>query len=143
MKRQKKGIKIMSLVAVFALTACGGGGSKGESPREIMSKKDGVIIFYSYPQEICESSDFQRDMRQKLSNSNLIFQVESNDVTCSTYGKSYSRCRTNNDLNYGDKSCVIGIDINGNNKQNKLSIAHEDIFSEAIMLLDELQEVVE
>ena len=134
---------ILGLVAMFVLTACGGGGSKGESPREIMSKKDGVFIFYSYIQEICKSSDFQQSMRKKLSNNSLIFQVESNDVTCSTYGKSYPTCITYNDFDYGDKSCVIGIDINGNNKQNKLSIAHEDIFSEAIMLLDELQEVVE
>ncbi len=142
MKREKKGIKFMSLVAVFALTACGGG-SKGESPREIMSKKDGVFIFYNIPHKMCESKDFQRGMRQKYPNNNLIFQVESNDVTCSTYGKSYPTCRTNSDLDYGDQSCVIGLDISGNYKQNKLSIAHEDILTESIMLLDEVQEAVE
>lgn len=138
MNVRKNCMQFMSLVAVFVLTACGGsGGSKGESPREIMSKKDGVTIIYGMPREDCESTVYQEEMRRRVPAYNLLFQVDSNDVTCQTYGKSHPKCGTRN-IYMGDKSCVIGFDVKDKNyKQNKLFIAHEDILIETIMWIDE------
>jgi len=131
-----------SLVAMGALLVigCGGGGSKGEFPREKMSKRDTVMILYSYPQEICESSRFQERLKRKYPKSNLLFQVESNDISCRTYGKSYPMCETFDSTNLGYKSCVVGFDSNGKHyKQNKIFIAQENIFTEMVMVLDETQ----
>jgi len=136
MKKVKFSLIAMSTLLVIG---CGGGGSKGESPREIMSKKDAVIIFYSYPQEICESSSFQERLRRKYPKSNVLFQVESNDVSCRTYGKRYPMCETSDSTDLGDKSCVVGFDFNSKHyKQDKIFVAQENIFTDMAILLDEV-----
>jgi hypothetical protein len=143
MKLHKSYITVLGLVALLGFTACGGGGSKRETPREIMSKKEGVIIFYGIPQKICESSDFHESMERKFTEIDLLFQVESNDVTCSTYGKKYPMCRTDSSYNYEDKSCVIGFDIKERSKMKKLSTYDEEsLFEKIIIEVDEISQLM-
>ena len=131
-------MKVMSLIALLGFTACGGGGSKGPSAREIMSKKDGVVILYSYPADICSDSYTKKALERKKSVKNVILQVESNDVTCDTYGKRYPMCDVSYDYISGDKSCVIGFDLDINRKTEGLSILDEEnLFEKMIIEADE------
>ena len=134
MKVRKNYIKVMSLVALLGFTACGGGGSKAPSAREIMSKKDGVVIFYGYPQDICRSNAFKELAEQKRGMKNILIQVESNDVTCNTYNKSSLTCRVDNSTYSGNKSCVIGFDLDINRKTEGLSIIDEENLFEKMII---------
>ena len=134
MKVRKNYIKVMSLVALLGFTACGGGGSKGPSAREIMSKKDGVVIFYSYPQDVCHSNVFKELVEQKRGMKNILLQVESNDVTCDTYNKSSLTCRVDDSVGTGEKSCVVGFDVDINRKTEGLSIIDEENLFEKMII---------
>ena len=126
---------VFSIATISILVACGGGGSSNNSENtttniEKISSRDVVTINYNYSPEICKSSDFKRYIMDILSNlkpKDFIASVQSNSVTCKTYGKinNGNECYESHlsDENYRT-SCVVALNspiFKRNNKLLKMS----------------------
>ena len=115
-----KKIILGAAVSVFLFVGCGGGSSSDSTtPVDAMASKDGVFIVYHYPAEVCKSDLLLNELQITLPEAyNWLLSVESNSVTCATYGKTDGvDCETEDyiltDPTAGqyDTSCVVGFDI--------------------------------
>ena len=126
---------LISFSALALLTACGGSSavsdtisslSDTDSDTDKLSKRDAVLIAYNYPSSVCSDPDLIKGLERDIDGtSNYLAVVESNNVTCSTYGKNSNNCSEEDYGGSGGKSCVIGFDVEGANKQLKSSVISE------------------
>lgn len=109
---------LLAGTAVMFMTACGGGGSSDTI--DPMTLKDGVAIIYHYPAEVCTSDLLMDELQATIPEAeNFLLRVESNDVTCATYGKTDGvDCESEDaailiDPSFSeyDTSCVLGFDL--------------------------------
>jgi len=79
-------------------------------PTDEMSEKKHIVIFKNIEPGICESNKL-KDSIIKIGVINPIFQEETNNVTCATYGKKNDgyECKIFY-KNNGNVSCIIGYD---------------------------------
>jgi len=101
------------LSALLLLTACGSDSNDNSSSGSSSSvgSKDAVVIFYSYPEEACRSSELESSLRGVDGARNITIEVASNSVTCDTYGKREGQTCMTYDYASGSQSCVVGYDI--------------------------------
>lgn len=110
--------------AVMFMTACGGGGSSDPvDTTDPMTSKDAIAIIYHYPSEACTSDTLLNELELNLPEAeNFLIRVESNDVTCATYGKTEAVSDTEGCMTFDmitedpmfseyDTSCVLGFDL--------------------------------
>jgi len=123
-----------SVATISLLVACGGssGGDSqsGMTTTEKISSRDVVAINYNYSPEICSSSDFKKYMINALAHlkpKDFIASVESNSVTCETYGKVNNgrECYEGHDSHDSYRtSCVTAFNtsIANSSKLSKMSV---------------------
>ena len=130
-------IGAIGMFIIIGLTACNNsdngndtsGGDKKEPLGNTISSRNYVFIFYNYPPSSCDAEIYTVN-----NNIDVIASVESNNVTCETYGKQDNGRECGTMIYRGsssNKSCVIGYNIRSNRKVSKVS---ED--SEIIMMED-------
>ena len=128
------------LSALLLLTACGGSSSSSETKTDTdkLKERDGIVIFYNYPSNICESDELLNEMKTVSGTKNHLIVVASNNVTCTTYGKNSTTCSTEDIGGTGGKSCVVGFDLSSTNKQLKSSVVGqiEDIKNSMVIAAD-------
>ena len=143
-------ILLTGTAAIF-LSACGGGGSSsggGTPPVDPMTLRDGIMISYHYPAELCESDTLRNELELQVPEAyNWLIRVESNSVNCGTYGKTESvsetgGCMTIDIADYDpdalqyNTSCVVGFDLD---TATAWSTAREDIALEMSFALDTVE----
>jgi len=134
---------LFGVILVNILIGCGGGddSSSSSSPKEEMSKKEGVFIFFNYPEKSCESKSLYRKMQVIDGVKNLLIQVASNNVSCAVYNKNQNNCKLIDGGFKSSLSCVIGYDKDDtDNINNKLSYDNKPALIEDItevMILSE------
>jgi hypothetical protein len=122
---------IFAIATIFLFVACGGGHSNSESSSstsiEKISNHDVISIIYHYSSEICSSSEFKNYMINTLSYyqpKDFITSVESNSVTCATYGKVNNgrECYQEELSNSYNTSCVVAFNssVSNNSKMSKI-----------------------
>lgn len=148
-KKALIGIMILNIVI-----GCGGGGDNFSStPNASISpsnnlgnqirNRDAIFIFYNTPKSICESQDYLRELKRGNHVKDVLVQVQSNNITCSDYGKNRSNCLPYNTGGSSPYSCVEGVNYDPtNNLYNKLEaenfpILAEDIMERAIIAVEE------
>ena len=128
------------LSTLLLLTACGGSSSSSSSKTDTdkLKERDGIVIFYSYPSDVCKSDELLNEMKTVSGTKNHLIVVASNNVTCATYGKDSTSCVTEDLGSTSDKSCVIGFDESSTNKQLKSSVVGqiEDIKNSMVIAAD-------
>ena len=127
-----KTIKLIFNVASITLfIACGGSHSNNKSSSSIsiekISNHDVISIIYHYSSEICSSSEFKNYMINTMSYyqpKDFITSVESNSVTCATYGKVNNgrECYEGGLSDSYNTSCVIAFNTSflNNSKMSKI-----------------------
>jgi len=121
---------IFAITTIFLFVACGGHSNSESSSStsiEKISNHDVISIIYHYSSEICSSSEFKNYMINTLSYyqpKDFITSVESNSVTCATYGKvNNGRECGQEELGYSyNTSCVIAFNTSflNSNKMSKI-----------------------
>lgn len=111
---------LLAGTSAMVMSACGGGGSSDPvDTTDPMTLKDGIVIIYHYPEEVCTSDQLIDELQATIPEAeNFLLRVESNDVTCATYGKTDGVDCESEDavlidpsfLEY-DTSCVLGFDL--------------------------------
>jgi len=121
-----------ALIATLMLTACGGGDA--DAP-DTISEYDKVLVMYHYPEDVCLSDDLKTNMQNLDGVENVLLKVESNSVSCTTYGKTNDGLEClEEDLadTTGDStistSCVIGLNVS--DEYDKIVSQPADAFSE-------------
>ena len=119
-----------SVATISLLVACGGGGGgdseSGMTTTGKIASRDVVSINYNYSPEICSSSDFKKYMINALAHlkpKDFIASVESNSVTCETYGKVNNgrECYESHSNRSYSNSCVTAFNSSLFRNSNKLS----------------------
>ena len=126
---------------VIGLMACGGGGSSSSSTKsktDEISKRKYVVIFYNYPEDVCESSSLKNGLKQ-TGGTDIITLAENRVVSCKTYGKTNDgeECMTMDYSSYSDNksTCVIG--LNRTSSDNSMSKSTNDR-----LFMEDVQEAV-
>ena len=109
---------ILSGTAVLFLSACGSSDSSSSStpvaPVDPMTERESILIKYHYPAEYCSSGELKDYLERNVpGTTNLLLSVESNSVTCATYGRANDgvHCSEQDTVNSNaDTSCVLGFD---------------------------------
>ncbi len=143
---------LLAGTAAMFMTACGGGGSSGGGgtppPADPMTLRDGIMIAYHYPAEVCESNTLRDELKLQIPEAyNWLIRVENNSVNCGTYGKDESisdteGCMTIDMADYDsdalkyDTSCVVGFDFD---TATEWSTTREDIALEMSFALDTVE----
>ena len=99
---------VLGMALVFLFVACGGNSSGYEqSITEQISSRKNIVILYNFPEDECYRYKTEKGLYK-----DPIVSVESNDVTCETYGKSSEEigCVEEDREYYVNTSCVIGYD---------------------------------
>ena len=98
-------------VALGALLLSGCGGSKSKSITEQIKERDGILVIYNYPDDVCKSQLLKDTLTSDGGAQNIITSVESGNVSCQTYGRSNNgiTCEENTFGGYPN-TCVIGLD---------------------------------
>jgi hypothetical protein len=107
-----------------------------------MSQKQGVIIFYHYPEDICLSDTFYKEMQHNDGFKNILVQIGTNTLRCSDYNKAHPNCVEVDAKKESNMSCIVGFDkdttTNLNNKlfENIPTNEMDMIVDSAIILAD-------
>ncbi len=114
MKKMKYKWGFGLLLASLLLAGCGSD-SGGSSTKSKLKDRDIILIAYNADEQLCKSARFQVLMEEAFPYASaMIFSVESNSVTCATYGRQVSsegNCQTTNFDSYKDTSCVVGFNV--------------------------------
>ncbi len=122
-----KKIALSTVVGTFLLLGYGSsfadsGSSAPVAPVNLMSERDCIVIFYHYPAKVCKSDLLLDMLKAKVPEAvNLLFHIESSNVSCTTYEKSNEITKTEgcaekdmilkDSIYTFDTSCVVGFDL--------------------------------